>query len=103
MKLFASILLCYVILLTAFPCVDTVSDKPLQEMAVSENSTDHHSHDCDMCSPFCTCNCCVSPIIISSFITQVDGYWFTQKYFIGYQPSYYSSPYISFWQPPKIA
>jgi len=103
MKLFAFILTVYVGILTAYPCVDAVSDKSFQKMEVSHPTTDNHTHDCDKCSPFCTCNCCVSPVVVSVFTDQVEGCWFSQKYFFRYLPSYHSSPCSSFWQPPKIA
>jgi len=63
MKLSACILSLYIFLLTACPCADLVSDQFIQKTSLSHHSKDSHESGCDMCSPFCTCNCCVSPIL----------------------------------------
>jgi len=63
MKFFACILSVYILFLSAIPCVDRPEDHSLQRIEVTQNHPESHQHNTDQCSPFCTCECCVSPVI----------------------------------------
>lgn len=102
MKYFAFILSVYVLVLTAIPCVDVPKDDNLHKMELSNTTSDHHASDHDHCSPFCTCDCCVSPIINNSTI----HFTFTpvvQKLTTEYHNSFVSSLFATIWQPPKLS
>jgi hypothetical protein len=71
MKFFATILSLYILLLTAIPCVDHPEDHTLQKIEITQSATDNHQHEGDQCSPFCTCDCCVSPHHSSGFYCQI--------------------------------
>ena len=103
MKLFAAILSVYVILLATLPCVDVDSCLTLQKMEVSHAATDDHSHDGDLCSPFCNCNCCVSPVLVADFAIKFDGNLYSQKNYFRYSSTTISTPCTFFWHPPKIS
>ena len=101
MKYFAFILSVYVLVLTAIPCVDVPKDDNLHKIELSNTTSDHHENDHDICSPFCTCDCCVSPIITNSNI-QLTCVPITQTLESEYNNSFISSPFVTIWQPPKV-
>jgi len=103
MKIFAYILSVYILALIATPCIDGHQDNALQKIEQTSTTTDNHSTDGDHCSPFCTCQCCASPIVFQYYIVQFNCFSFSEKHFSGYQSAYISSPYSLIWQPPKIS
>lgn len=102
MKYFAFILSVYVLVLTGIPCVDVPKDNTMQKNELSNSSSDHHEHTTDLCSPFCTCDCCVSPILTNSSI-QFTCTSIVQKLLSEYSNSFISSLYATIWQPPKLS
>lgn len=103
MKLFACILSFYILVLTAVPCIDVLQDNTLQKVELSDSTTGHHHNNTDHCSPFCACNCCVSPILYQDYVNQFNGFSFSQKCLSAYTSAYIYSPYTVIWQPPKIS
>ena len=102
MKYFAFILSVYVLVLTAIPCVDVPKDDNLHKIELSNTTSDHHEHDTDLCSPFCTCDCCDSPIINNSTI-HFTCTPIAQKILTEYNNSFVSSLFATIWQPPKLS
>jgi len=70
-----------------------------------EKSHDHDKEN-DLCSPFCSCNCCGSQIVSFFKITTIS-FTFVSKSIKTQLPSYTSkftsNFYGSIWQPPQIA
>ena len=103
MKIFAYLLSFVVLALTAIPCVDQPEDHTLQKTEITRNTTDNHQHEDGQCSPFCTCECCASPIIHADFNVSLDSFSFLLGRF---SPEYASSliPCYSgsIWQPPQL-
>jgi len=102
MKVFACIFSFYILTLTALPCIDATNVDLSQQIEISQNCADTHNNDIDLCSPFCTCNCCVSPIITQGFIVQNFHLPLSQACHSDYITTSISSPLTSIWQPPKI-
>ena len=103
MKVLAFILSLYVVALTLTPCVDRLPDKH----AVNNNMTlpcseQHHQEGADHCSPFCTCNCCATPVIIQDFSVHFECYPFMRRQEFANVSHQVSSPVIAIWEPPKI-
>lgn len=101
MKILTFILSFYVLVLTAIPCVDVPKDNSVNKYELANTSSDHHENDTDLCSPFCTCVCCVSPILNNSTI-QFTYAFIAQKLIVENNNSFVSSLFITIWQPPKL-
>jgi hypothetical protein len=104
MKFFATILSVYILFLVAIPCVDQPEDHTVQKMQNTQSPADNHQHDGDQCSPFCTCDCCVSPILRQNFIVSLDSF----SILLGCFSPEYSSAFVScytgsIWQPPQLS
>ena len=104
MKFFACILSLYIMVLIAIPCADRPEDHSLQKSEITQNTGSNHQHDCDHCSPFCTCNCCASPVIQQESIIQFDSTTLLQVYTLAEYITVFTSIYLgSIWQPPQIS
>jgi len=101
MKILTFILSLYVLVLTAIPCFDVPKDNDLHKIELSNTSSDHQENDTDLCSPFCTCDCCVSPIINNSII-KFTCTSIAQKLTTEYYNYFVSSLFATIWQPPKL-
>ncbi|MDD4968660.1 MAG: hypothetical protein PHT07_04440 [Paludibacter sp.] len=103
MKAFACILSLYILILTAIPCVDVPQDNATQKIELSQSSNSPQHNDLDTCSPFCVCNCCVSPISLLVYRVSFTCYSITRINFIKYSASFTSFNTASIWQPPKLS
>lgn len=67
MKYFAFILAFVVLALSVNPCADGFADGQMHksEMVHAQGDSDHND-DADHCSPFCTCQCCQSTVLVSA-------------------------------------
>lgn len=104
MKLFACILSIYIVVLTAIPCIDRPEDSHLQKSEIEGNTANSHQHtEGDQCSPFCTCNCCGTPVIQQYFFVHFDNFTLLQIYNLPEYVSAVTSDYLkSIWQPPQF-
>jgi hypothetical protein len=102
-KALAIFLSIYILTLTAIPCMDRPECHEMQESTLEQTSDSEHHCENDHCSPFCTCNCCTSPIVVQLAHLQLSVNTITQKqstpYFLEQTPSMPTSV----WQPPKIS
>ena len=104
MRVLACILSIYVVILTAIPCVDKLTEDHLPQTGIGGKvDAGHQHHDGDQCSPFCTCNCCATPVIQQEFFIQFDNFTFLHEYTANEYISVFTSDYLSsIWQPPQI-
>ncbi len=91
----------YLLVLQIMPCNDSCSSE-IHEFTLSiEQAQDHHEHEGNLCTPFCFCTCCATPVIIYQIVNvKVEN-----SNNISY--SEYIQPNLShfshaIWQPPKI-
>ena len=106
LRIFASLLSIYILFLTAVPCCDEpLVDDPLHHTEMVQISTDNSSHadHFDHCSPFCTCNCCASQIVVEHVIMDFNIHFFIKQQNPEYTSTYISTLYYNIWEPPKIA
>lgn len=103
MRLLTSILSIYILGLIATPCIDEHDYRENKNIEQSQNTNDNHHNEDDDCSPFCTCRCCTSPIVIKDYVVHFKCFSFTIKSFLEYTSDYVSSIYSTIWQPPKIS
>ncbi len=102
MKFFTVILSLYILALTAVPCIDVHGiDTSNKSEEFQKTSTDRSS-GIDHCSPFCTCDCCVSPVLYQDFNLHFNSFSLDQNHFTQYFTDYVSSIFTSIWQPPKL-
>jgi len=84
------------------PCID----QPLQSHTAKTElgeTTHHHHHDGDDCSPFCTCNCCATPVIQQEIFIHFGNFTLLQEYDLPEYVSAVTSDYLSaIWQPPQV-
>lgn len=101
----ASLILCiYFMLLSIMPCSDVEECMSASQTSISA-LTDHgnHSHESEMCSPFCVCACCGqdAPIPFDNLVLGGSirhSAPMGSHYPSGFAPGFY----LAIWQPPKI-
>lgn len=107
MKMLNLILSIYVTLLSCLPCADMDANSLAHSSIDHSIKHDNHSHDLenDLCSPFCSCNCCGQQImtIFPSLIYENTIKFKEIKSSISiYKSVFTSNFYGSIWQPPQI-
>jgi len=104
MKFIACILSFYIMVLLAIPCADHQKDHVLQKKEMASAAHHDKDHMGDQCSPFCTCDCCVSPIIYQDYTVILDSFAILMGSYSSENPfdsvTFYSG---SIWQPPQIS
>ena len=103
MKTFAFILSFYVLVLTAIPCIDVPVDNTMQKSELKQGIPTNQQNDIDLCSPFCTCYCCSSPICNQVYTIQISCFPFIQGNYSYFSTTQVLSPIYSIWQPPKLS
>lgn len=101
MKFFVCLLSVYILMLISIPCIDRPDEDHIVQ---TENAStcNHHHHEGNQCSPFCTCNCCGTPAIYQDFRITFDGYSYVEKsFFNNYKSAVISCHHSSIWQPPQ--
>lgn len=102
MKFFAYILSVYIVVLTIMPCVDIHQDTISQNIELLTTSSNTHQTNSDHCSPFCTCTCCATSVVLQNTVIQFKCFPIDIEQLFEYDLSYSTSEYYSIWQPPKI-
>jgi hypothetical protein len=103
MKHFACLFSLYLLLLSIVPCVDAAKENTLSKTETSQNTTASHPNDIDECSPFCTCNCCVSPVVFQNYSMEFDCFYFIKDCPSEYTFNDLSLTGTSIWQPPQLS
>jgi hypothetical protein len=104
MKFIAIIFSVYLVLLTVKPCIDAPIENKLHKIEIAGQETNNHEHgNSDNCSPFCTCNCCATSVIMQEYAVQLTCFSFTGKQYFPVSYGFVSDPSVSIWQPPKVA
>lgn len=107
MKLLNYILSIYLIALSCLPCADIEVSNTAHKASEIVHTQEKHSHDKenDLCSPFCSCNCCGSQIV-TYFKAVSYNFTVVSKGIKTQLPSYTSQLTSNFfgsiWQPPQI-
>jgi len=110
MKVLFPILAVYLLLVFLMPCTDMRATETLKQHKHSEEIANKKHYDSsdslDLCSPFCSCNCCGK---ISGFVFQWDIIQFRDikkitfsEQILHYTPQYIPNFFEDIWQPPKI-
>lgn len=95
----------YLILISCLPCADLEASSASYSSKEIATSRDNHSHDkdCDICSPFCACSCCGSPVFVFNSHYDFSSFKKTINTKVPEYQSELSCNYIgSIWQPPQI-
>lgn len=107
MKWIAIIMSIYLMALSNMPCADMEVNSAMHKTAQFSSEENHsHDKDNDLCSPFCTCNCCSVQIlsyqtpIIFEFPKVCDLISIALP---SYNSVFASNFYRSIWQPPQLA
>jgi hypothetical protein len=103
MKVFTYILSIFIVVLTATPCIDVHYDNELQKTEVSHKVADCQNGAFDHCSPFCTCDCCSTPLFYQTNTIKINSFLFFINNYTVYNSYFVSSLNSSIWQPPKIS
>jgi hypothetical protein len=103
MKFLAVILSVYVFLLTTLPCADGLAENLVNKAEAVHHSSAGQHHACDHCSPFCTCDCCASPVIAQANFVNFESSSISEKFITVYTSDYHSSSHFFIWHPPKIS
>ena len=104
MKFLACIMSLYILVLIAVPCADHPEDHVLVKNEIVSGTHQDRDHAGDQCSPFCTCDCCVSPILYQDHTLIFQCF----TVLLGTYLPEYSVESISFypgsiWQPPQLS
>ncbi len=104
MKLFAVILAVYILTLSVIVCNDSESHDIANSDIEYALEADHHSDsgETDMCSPFCSCQCCQISIVffdVEAFDISKDNYY-KAVYF--YQDTDFQVFTHSLFEPPRV-
>ncbi len=103
MKIFTCILSLYLLMLTALPCIDTPKINTLPVSELSQTPVTNQESNSDQCSPFCVCDCCISPVIYQDCTIQINFFSHSQNHLFAFTPSPVYSLHFSIWQPPKLS
>ncbi|MGE5383369.1 MAG: DUF6660 family protein [Omnitrophica WOR_2 bacterium] len=104
MKAICYLLSFYILVLTAIPCADGPQDYSMQITHINYHSNNTQHHDCaDHCSPFCVCNCCVSPVTVQLNTVHIDYYPSVKEVYTAFSVQDFNTPVFPVWQPPKIS
>jgi hypothetical protein len=107
MRWIAIVMSIYLMALSNMPCADMEVNSAMHKTA-QFSSEDNHSHDKhnDLCSPFCTCNCCSAQVLSYQSVLSFEfpaAYNLISIPLPNYRSVFASNFYGSIWQPPQIA
>lgn len=104
MKVLHFLLSIYLLVLSMAPCSDAVECTEANLTIVSSSiGHDNHSHEAEMCTPFCICACCGSIVPMTQQRASLSPLDFNSLEITGtYNSILPLEVYHSIWQPPKI-
>lgn len=91
-----------IVVLTTIPCIDELHDNTLVKSEIYQQTAHSHADGADHCSPFCTCQCCATPVIYTANNYQISVHNFITNSYSTYEPFFFNAPLSSIWQPPQI-
>ena len=107
MKVIAFILSILVFIMAISPCADYEMILHAQEHVLSESHDqghDHSHHNNDLCTPFCTCQCCGTSITVPDIVYFSDlknySLYSVSEYFITEYNHIYTD---GVWRPPSYS
>lgn len=107
MRLIALFFSFYVLLLAVWPCAempenDRAHDAPVSQSSSSQDHDQNHD-DCNDCSPFCTCNCCATPMICQMEMVDLQVSTIVRKHETNYPTLFVTQQSGDIWQPPQLS
>jgi len=102
-KIIAGLLAFYMLALIFVPCQDACDSREHQSITTIQSAQEHHEAENDICSPFCTCNCCASYVLVASVATISTFISSDDNSFPSYATPFYSAVAADHWQPPKLS
>ncbi len=109
MKILTIIFAVYFVLLAAMPCADRATANYEQVIAIetidANHNHDSHTHELDLCSPFCICNCCgvhimnLKTVVLYESLPMVA---FIRTPISTYKTEFFSKFSNTIWQPPQL-
>ena len=108
-KILTTIFAFYFVLLAAMPCADRASANNEHIIAIETIDAHHthesHTHELDLCSPFCVCNCCGVHIMSLKTVVLYESQpmvAFSTTSISTYKAEFFSKFSNSIWQPPQL-
>lgn len=108
MRLIACILAVLVLFLSGLPCADTDTGQERQLMPFATQDTPpapahDHTHDLDLCSPFCVCSCCAtfSVVVVPFVLAEPQVQLSVSCYAVPPGRATIAMPF-PVWQPPQL-
>ena len=102
-KIISGLLALYMLALVFMPCKDTCDSQQHHTITTVQSAQEHHEAENDICSPFCTCNCCASFVVIVNVATISTFFQSAVKDFPDYETPFYPTLPADHWQPPKLS
>ncbi len=91
------------------PCADRGSSNNERVIAIetidANHNHDSHTHELDLCSPFCICNCCGVHIMNLKTVALFEiqpMQQFSKSPISTYKTEFFSKFSYSIWQPPQL-
>jgi len=107
MKLMSAILAVLMICLSVIPCddVEGAENCGTETHFHAQSNQDHDGHsESDGCSPFCVCQCCHTPVILSSYFARTSIFLNNTNIKLDHYQSFLPNSIIyAIWHPPKFA
>ena len=101
-KIVSGLLAIYMLALVFMPCMD-MCDSQHHAITTIQSAQEHHEAKNDICSPFCTCNCCASFVVIINVATLSTLFQSAVKDFPDYETPFNSTLPVDHWRPPKLS
>lgn len=104
MKILATILSLYLLVITCMPCCDLqeCDNASESQFTTQQSHQAENEHANEICSPFCICACCTSVVELD----QTDEYSFDRPEvtatFFQHTVAVVSNDFSAIWQPPKV-
>lgn len=103
--------LCYILAvvisgLALYPCNDAnicVDEQKYTHSIVEASDHEHSPSEMDLCTPFCTCNCCCVQLQVPGTISYDLRHENSLSSFNSYTSLFIDRLTSSIWQPPKLA
>jgi len=103
MKLIALFFSLYVLLLAVWPCAEIRENDHSHDVPVSQTIPSPDHDDCNGCSPFCTCNCCATPMVCQMEQVDLQVSVIVREHITSYPTLLVTQRSGDIWQPPQLS